>query len=86
MVLSPQKGGYMILCPRCLMKIDKELHEVTEKVTKGVAIPFKCPACRQEITNLTAISTVPFPDCVSKVKYVGINTPQNANLLLKMMQ
>ncbi len=68
----------MILCPICLCKIDRELHEV--------AAGFKCPSCRQEITNLTAISTVSFPDCVSKVRYVGLNSWEDARSILKMMQ
>ena len=76
----------MIICPNCLKKIDKELHEVAERIEKGVTIPFKCPSCRQEFTNLTAISTVPFPDCVSKVRYVGLNTWEDARSLLKMMR
>ena len=76
----------MIICPNCLKKIDKELHEVAEKVERGIILPFKCPSCRQEITNLTAISTVPFPDCVSKVRCVGLNTLVDAQSLLKMMR
>jgi hypothetical protein len=68
----------MIFCPICLKKINKELHDVSEGV--------KCPHCKQEFDNTNAVSAVPFPDCVTKVKYVGLNSVENANLLFKMMQ
>ncbi len=68
----------MIICSRCLKNIDRELHGVTDG--------FKCPSCRQEVTNLTAIPTVSFPDCVSKVQYTGLNSWEDARVLLKMMQ
>jgi endogenous inhibitor of DNA gyrase (YacG/DUF329 family) len=68
----------MIRCPRCLGKINRELHDVAD--------PIKCPSCRQEVNNLNAFSVVSFPDCVSSVRYVGLNTWENASLLLKMMQ
>lgn len=50
----------MILCPRCLHKINKEVYEVAEDIRRNynghikAIIVFKCPSCRQEITNLTA--------------------------------
>ena len=68
----------MIMCPRCLTKINKELHEVVEG--------FKCLNCKQIFDNLNAISVINFCDCVSRVRYLGINTKENASLLLKMMQ
>ena len=68
----------MIRCPRCLGKINRELHDVAD--------PVKCPSCRQEVTNLNAYQTVGFPDCVSKVRYTGLNTWVSANILLKKMQ
>ncbi len=76
----------MILCSICFKKIDKELHEVAERVEMGITIIFKCPSCRQEITNLTAIPMVSFPDCVSKVRYTGLNSWEDARSILKMMQ
>jgi endogenous inhibitor of DNA gyrase (YacG/DUF329 family) len=68
----------MIRCPRCLGKINRELHDVADGI--------KCPSCRQEVTNLNAYQTVGFPDCVTKVRYVGLNSWEDANFLLKMMQ
>ena len=68
----------MIFCPRCLHKVYKELHEVTYGM--------KCPSCRQEFDNMNAVPTVLFPDCVSKVRYVGLNSWENASSMLKMMQ
>ena len=86
-----QKGGIMryynerrtkmIMCPRCLTKINKEKHDVEENI-------FYCPNkwCKQELRKDIMVSCVPFPDCVTKVKYVGLNSWEDANQLLKMMQ
>ncbi len=68
----------MIRCSRCLAKINRELHEV--------ASPIKCPACKQEVSNLNAIQTVTFPELISKVRYVGVNSWDDANRLMRMMQ
>jgi endogenous inhibitor of DNA gyrase (YacG/DUF329 family) len=68
----------LILCPRCLKKIDKELHDVADG--------FKCPSCKQIMNNLNAVPTVSFPDCVSKVRYVGLNSWEDASSLLNMMK
>ncbi len=68
----------MIRCPRCLHKMNRELHDVAD--------PIKCPSCRQEVNNLNAFETVSFPDCVTKVRYVGLNSWEDASSLLKMMQ
>ena len=80
----------MVLCPYCLGKINKERHELAEvEFYIGKQRFFhvaKCPYCKQEITNLTVVSTIPFPDCVVKVKYIGLNSNEDANSLLKMMQ
>ncbi len=68
----------MIRCPRCLKKVDKELHDVST--------PFKCPNCKQLFDNTNAIPATSFPDCVTKVRYVGLNSPEDANILLNMMR
>jgi len=68
----------MIFCPRCLKKIDKERHDVADG--------YKCPNCRQTFDNSNAVPAFSFPNCVSKVCYVGLNTWQAANEILKMMQ
>ena len=68
----------MIFCPRCLHKINKQRHEVGDG--------FKCPACRQTLDNTNAISTLAFPDCVTNIRYVGLNTLEDAKELLRMMQ
>ena len=68
----------MILCPRCFKKINKELHEVGDG--------FTCPNCRQIFSNENAVPTLKFPDCVSSIRYVGLNSIEDANFLLKMMQ
>ena len=76
----------MILCPRCLTKIDKELHDMGEQIIGHYVKVFRCPKCKQEMTNLDAISTVRFPELITKVRYVGLNSWEDANKLLKMMQ
>ena len=68
----------MIRCPRCLHKINRELHDVADGI--------KCPSCRQEINNQNTFSTISFPECVSKVRYVGLNSWADAQSILKMMQ
>lgn len=68
----------MILCPRCLKKFDKEMHDVGDG--------FTCPNCRQRFSNENAVPTIKFPDCVSNIRYVGLNSVEDANFLLRMMQ
>jgi hypothetical protein len=68
----------MILCPRCLKKIDKDRHDVADG--------YVCRNCRQRLDNTTAVSTILFPDCITKITYVGLNTWENAREILKMMQ
>lgn len=68
----------MILCPRCLKKINRDRHDVAEGM--------KCPSCRQEFNNLNAIPCLSFPDCIIKLRYVGLNSPQDANTLLRLME
>lgn len=68
----------MILCPRCLKKINLDRYEIVEGM--------KCPSCRQEFNNLNAIPCIPFPDCIVKLRYAGLNSVQDANLLLRLME
>lgn len=68
----------MILCPRCLKKLNKELHEIGDV--------FTCPNCRQIFSNQNAVPITNFCDCVSNIRYVGLNSVENANALLRMMQ
>ena len=68
----------MIFCPRCFHKINKERHEVSDG--------YKCPSCRQTFDNTNAIPTFTFPDCVTNIRYVGLNTLEHAKELLRMMQ
>jgi hypothetical protein len=68
----------MIFCPRCFHKINRERHDLGDG--------FKCPSCRQMLDNTNAICALGFPDCVTNIRYVGLNTVEDANLLLKMMQ
>lgn len=67
----------MIFCPRCLKKINKERHEVGDG--------FTCPNCRQRMDNTNAIPSLAFPDCVTNIRYIGLNTLENAKELLRMM-
>ena len=73
-----EEGGEkkMIICPWCTSKINTERYNT----------PYKCPSCKQKISNLNVISCIPFPECVSKVRYIGLNSEVDANSLLKMMQ
>lgn len=66
----------MIICPRCLTKIDKERYEA----------PSRCPHCKQTIENSNVIPTIPFLDCISGIQYVGLNTQEGAKRLLEMMK
>jgi len=33
----------------------------------------KCPSCKQEIDNMTVIQCIPFADCITLIRTVGIN-------------
>lgn len=67
----------MILCPRCLKKIDKDIHDFEE---------LKCPSCRQIIHKKDAIPTIKFLDCISQIRFVGVNSEEDAKQLLEMMK
>lgn len=81
----------MLYCKRCYGKINLEQDKVAEKVQRhkdgsaDVTI-FRCPHCKQNITNMDVFTSVSFPNCVTKVKYIGLNSEADANALLKMMQ
>jgi DNA-directed RNA polymerase subunit RPC12/RpoP len=68
----------MIFCPLCLHKINIEQDTLADG--------YKCQSCKQIINNMNSIPCVSFPDCVSKIRYVGLNSWQDANMILKMMQ
>jgi uncharacterized CHY-type Zn-finger protein len=67
----------MIFCPRCLKKFNKDRYEVSDG--------FICPNCRQQFNNATAICGILFPDCITKIRYVGLNSWEDAKEILKMM-
>ena len=68
----------MIICPRCRKKIDVE----REKVERMV----KCPHCHNPLTVDSVIPTLQFADCITEVRYVGINSQEDAQAILEMMK
>jgi len=70
----------MVLCPYCLGRVPGDRHDIEEKITR-------CPNrhCGHELYKHTVIPMIPFPDCVVSVKCVGLNSDEDANMLLRMM-
>ncbi len=79
----------MIKCPFCLVSINKNREDVTEKIRRGKKgemlglEEFHCPSCKQVFNNLNCISTIKFCDAIS---LISIKTKEGEEVARMMTQ